>query len=207
MSGFSNILKGNIEYESIKYAISSGRVPMGIIGLTPVHKAHYISSLCVDTDRKCLIICPDEGFRLFCVVAVQNGVAAEGHTGFGKSAEGIGAVAAGQIPPARAGAYEEAPGEGRKGLSQSREKVVLRVQDGPGRSIDEGAAGDEKGHDVTPFTRDCHRCAHWFAMTALYQILVPGKYSSTKSTASTLKDLPFRCSREPASVVKVKVSL
>ena len=61
MSGFSSILKGNIEYESIKNAIGSGRVPMGVIGLTPVHKAHYISSLCEDMGRKCLIICPDEG--------------------------------------------------------------------------------------------------------------------------------------------------
>ncbi|MBO5937297.1 MAG: transcription-repair coupling factor [Clostridia bacterium] len=61
MSGFSNILKGNIEYESIKNAVTCGRLPMGVIGLTPVHKAHYISSLCEDTDKKCLIICPDEG--------------------------------------------------------------------------------------------------------------------------------------------------
>lgn len=61
MSGFSNILKGNIEYESIKNAVTSGRVPMGVIGLTPVHKAHYISSLCDDMGKKALIICPDEG--------------------------------------------------------------------------------------------------------------------------------------------------
>ena len=61
MSGFSNILKGNIEYESIKNAIGSGRVPMGVIGLTPVHKAHYISALCDDMGKKALIICPDEG--------------------------------------------------------------------------------------------------------------------------------------------------
>ena len=61
MSGFSNILKGNIEYESIKNAIDTGRVPMGVIGLTPVHKAHYISALCDDMGKKALIICPDEG--------------------------------------------------------------------------------------------------------------------------------------------------
>ena len=61
MSGFSNILKGNIEYESIKNCINVGRLPMGVIGLTPVHKAHYISSLCQDTKKKSLIICPDEG--------------------------------------------------------------------------------------------------------------------------------------------------
>ena len=61
MSGFSRILSGNIEYESIKSAISSGRLPMGVIGLTPVHKAHYISSLCEDSGKCALIICPDEG--------------------------------------------------------------------------------------------------------------------------------------------------
>ena len=61
VSGFSNILKGNIEYESIKNALATGRVPMGVIGLTPVHKAHYISSLCDDMGKKALIICPDEG--------------------------------------------------------------------------------------------------------------------------------------------------
>ena len=61
VSGFSKVLNGNIEYESIKNAISSGRLPMGVIGLTPVHKAHYISSLCEDSDKCALIICPDEG--------------------------------------------------------------------------------------------------------------------------------------------------
>ena len=61
MSGFSNILKGNIEYETVKNCINTNRLPMGVIGLTPVHKAHYISSLSADTDKKCLIICPDEG--------------------------------------------------------------------------------------------------------------------------------------------------
>ena len=33
VSGFSKVLNGNIEYESIKNAISSGRLPMGVIGL------------------------------------------------------------------------------------------------------------------------------------------------------------------------------
>ena len=66
VSGFSNILKGNIEYESIKNALATGRVPMGVIGLTPVHKAHYISSLCDDMGKKALIICPDEGTAAKC---------------------------------------------------------------------------------------------------------------------------------------------
>ena len=61
MSGFSKILKGTIEYESVKNAVEGGRVPMGIIGLSQIHKAHYISSLCVDTHNPALIVCHDEG--------------------------------------------------------------------------------------------------------------------------------------------------
>lgn len=61
MSGFLNILQGKIEYESVKDAVKSDRVPMGIIGLSQVHKAHYISALCEELSKKALIICPDEG--------------------------------------------------------------------------------------------------------------------------------------------------
>ncbi len=37
-----------------------GRLPAGILGLSNVHKAHYISALCRDAGKKALIICPDE---------------------------------------------------------------------------------------------------------------------------------------------------
>lgn len=42
-------------------AVKSGRLPMGFLGLSGVHKAHYISSVCSELDKKALIICPDEG--------------------------------------------------------------------------------------------------------------------------------------------------
>lgn len=61
MSGFSAVLKNSIEYGSIMHAIKENRVPMGVIGLTPVHKAHYISSLGEELGRMSLVICPDEG--------------------------------------------------------------------------------------------------------------------------------------------------
>ncbi len=61
MSGFSAILKNSIEYNTVLNCVKSGRVPMGVIGLTPVHKAHYISSVCEQTGKHSLIICPDEG--------------------------------------------------------------------------------------------------------------------------------------------------
>lgn len=61
MSAFTRVLKDSSEYMSILSAVKSGRVPMGVIGLTPVHKSHYISSLSSELNKPCLIICPDEG--------------------------------------------------------------------------------------------------------------------------------------------------
>ncbi len=60
MSGFSEVLSSSTEYLTIKNALKSHTVPMGIIGLSQVHKAHYISSLMEDLSEKGLIICPDE---------------------------------------------------------------------------------------------------------------------------------------------------
>ncbi len=60
MSGFSKALEGAPEYQSIKAAINNGSLPMGVIGLSNVHKAHYISSLCIELNKKALIICQDE---------------------------------------------------------------------------------------------------------------------------------------------------
>ena len=60
MSAFLSLLKNSIEYGSIVNALKGGRVPMSVIGLTPVHKAHYISSVCEELGRMSLIVCPDE---------------------------------------------------------------------------------------------------------------------------------------------------
>ena len=48
------------EYRSALGFINNGRLPFGIIGLSSVHKAHFISSFCQDTGKKGLIICRDE---------------------------------------------------------------------------------------------------------------------------------------------------
>ncbi len=60
MSGFTRILHNSPEYKSIKNAVENRRIPMGIIGLTNVHKAHYITALYEDTCKKSLVLCPDE---------------------------------------------------------------------------------------------------------------------------------------------------
>ncbi len=62
MSGFLKVLKGSDEFEKISRCIADNRLPMGVIGLSQVHKAHYISSLIESLgDKKALIVCPDEG--------------------------------------------------------------------------------------------------------------------------------------------------
>lgn len=62
MSGFYKVLKGSEEFEKIHTSVLNKRLPLGIIGLSQVHKAHYIASLveCMG-DKKALVICPDEG--------------------------------------------------------------------------------------------------------------------------------------------------
>lgn len=61
MSGFSKVLENAVEFQTIKDAIKTNRLPMGIIGLSAIHKAHYIFSLCDSLSKKALIICQDEG--------------------------------------------------------------------------------------------------------------------------------------------------
>ena len=61
MSCYSKVLRRSAEYNKIASAVSMGHLPAGVLGLGNVHKAHYISSLCEETEKKALIICPDEG--------------------------------------------------------------------------------------------------------------------------------------------------
>lgn len=61
MSCYQKILSKSNEYKKIMSAVEAGRLPMGILGLSAVHKAHYVSSVCTELEKKALIICPDEG--------------------------------------------------------------------------------------------------------------------------------------------------
>ncbi len=61
MSFFSKALKGTSEYQSLTKSIISNRLPLGALGLTQVHKAHIISSLCEQfSPRQAVIITSDE---------------------------------------------------------------------------------------------------------------------------------------------------
>ncbi len=61
MSAFTKVLAQGEEFLRITDFIGKEKFPAGIIGLSQVHKAHYISAISQTTDKKALIICPDEG--------------------------------------------------------------------------------------------------------------------------------------------------
>ena len=61
MSGISNLTKGLFEYDELSRATDKSLLPMGVLGVSHIHKAHFIHSLCEEKKRKALIITPDEG--------------------------------------------------------------------------------------------------------------------------------------------------
>ena len=61
MTGFSNLLQSGRDFTAAKHALQNHKTPMGILGLSAVHKAHYISALCETLDKSALVLCPDEG--------------------------------------------------------------------------------------------------------------------------------------------------
>ncbi len=61
MSFFSKALSNTEEYQSLLKGVASNRLPLGVLGLTQVHKAHIISSLCERfSPRQAIVIAPDE---------------------------------------------------------------------------------------------------------------------------------------------------
>ena len=60
MSGFTKILQKSDEYNAAKSSLDRRELPLGIIGLPAVCKAHYISALCENESKKALILCADE---------------------------------------------------------------------------------------------------------------------------------------------------
>ncbi len=60
MSCFSQIFAGSPEYTDIKQSSEKGLFPFGVLGLPPASKAFVIHSLCADTDKRALVLTPDE---------------------------------------------------------------------------------------------------------------------------------------------------
>jgi len=57
---FSEILKNTAEMKEILSAVTKTRLPMGVLGLSHIHKAHLTASLCDLLGRKAVVITPDE---------------------------------------------------------------------------------------------------------------------------------------------------
>lgn len=60
MNCFTDIAKTIPEFRSLVSAVHKGRLPLGVTGLSYIHKAHVISSLCTGFKRKALVMVPDE---------------------------------------------------------------------------------------------------------------------------------------------------
>ncbi len=60
MSCFSKVLSENPEYQNILNGLKKHRLPMGVLGLSHIHKAHLAGALCEDSSHKAVVITPDE---------------------------------------------------------------------------------------------------------------------------------------------------
>lgn len=60
MSCFSRVFKGDPAYSGIVNGILKHRLPLGVTGLSHIHKAHLTTALCGELTRRALLITPDE---------------------------------------------------------------------------------------------------------------------------------------------------
>ena len=60
MSAFAEVLKTSPEYKTLEKAVKSKKLPVGVLGVSGIHKAHIINSLCGNSGRRALVIMPDE---------------------------------------------------------------------------------------------------------------------------------------------------
>ena len=60
MNCFTDIAKTIPEFRSMVTAIHKNRLPLGATGLSYIHKAHVISSLCTGFKKQALVLTPDE---------------------------------------------------------------------------------------------------------------------------------------------------
>ncbi len=60
MSCFSEIINKSPQYNTVLSGIRNTRLPMGVLGLSHIHKAHLIMSSCEILKRKGIVVTPDE---------------------------------------------------------------------------------------------------------------------------------------------------
>ena len=52
MSAFAEVLKASPEYKTLEKAVKSKNLPVGVLGVSGIHKAHIINSLCGNLGRR-----------------------------------------------------------------------------------------------------------------------------------------------------------
>ena len=55
MSAFTALLRQSREYNAVCDALQNRRTPLGVLGLSGVHKAHWITALCESLARPALV--------------------------------------------------------------------------------------------------------------------------------------------------------
>jgi len=60
MSCFSILWQDSPEFHTLLTDIRGHKLPMGVLGLSPVHKAHLLCALCESLPRRALVVAPDE---------------------------------------------------------------------------------------------------------------------------------------------------
>ncbi|NLA76718.1 MAG: transcription-repair coupling factor, partial [Clostridiales bacterium] len=60
MSCFSEILSTSAGIRSVAGSVGRGALPLGVLGLSPLSKVHFVNTLCGLCDRKALVVLPDE---------------------------------------------------------------------------------------------------------------------------------------------------
>ena len=60
MDCFSRVLSACPEFDSLLSSIKNNTYPACVVGLSHIHKAHWVASLCLKTEKKVLLITPDD---------------------------------------------------------------------------------------------------------------------------------------------------
>lgn len=60
MSAFTKAIEKSAEFEGVLNSIKKSFLPQGVLGLTPVQKAHIVSALVGGLEKKALIVVPDD---------------------------------------------------------------------------------------------------------------------------------------------------
>ncbi|MCQ2475195.1 MAG: transcription-repair coupling factor [Clostridia bacterium] len=60
MNCYGEIIKSVPEFLSLAGAVKKDRLPAGVTGLSHIHKAHVVASMCMCLERKALVLVPDE---------------------------------------------------------------------------------------------------------------------------------------------------